>query len=493
MTSASAGSTAATSLSPTIHLVLIRHAESLHNRDGEKVMVDSGLTELGWRQAHAVAAWLLPRYRPDLLLSSTLMRARQTAEIIAARLNLPVQMEEGLEEAEFQYWDELPYRWQRPLDLWHDRWAPNSDVSPLYSSFRTRVRDSFVRILGNLPPDRTSATLILVTHGGVIGTLMRGLFGGHHVAVFTANAGVTQFSWELNHWRLVFHNQTSHLDALTAGRVAIPAASAQASAPWTNGQSASAILKHYQRVAAVAPQSPGPGDRELKELVRLVSPKGHERVLDVATGAGRVALAFAPNVSFVVGVDLSPAMLEQAEASRSSGGFSNVHFRLGQLGVLPLEDASYDIVTCHDLLPYVLDLPALFALFRRLLVSDGRIALDELVGSDDPVKRATLAAIMSRRDPGFNDVHSASEIEAALKTSGFRLLKIERYTVGRELDEWLARAAADEATRGAVRAMIEAGLDADSAGLSAKRTRDGGIALAENRLRLLAEVQARPG
>jgi hypothetical protein len=70
---------------------------------------------------------------------------------------------------------------------------------------------------------------------------------------------------------------------------------------------------------------------------------------------------------------------------------------------------------------------------------------------------------------------------------------MERYTVGRELDEWLGRAAVDEATRAAVRSMLEAGLDADSAGLSARRTRDGNIAFAENRVRLLAEVQARPG
>ncbi len=159
-------------------------------------------------------AWLAPRYRPDRLLSSTLVRARQTAEVIANRLSLPAEMTEGLEEAEFQYWDELPYRWQHPLEPWRDHWQPNPDTSPLYSSFRARVRDTLADIVGGLPPDRASVTLLLVTHGGVIGTLMRGLFGGHHVAVFTANTGVTQFSWELNHWRLVYHNQTSHLDTL---------------------------------------------------------------------------------------------------------------------------------------------------------------------------------------------------------------------------------------------------------------------------------------
>ncbi len=479
------------STSPSIHLVLVRHGESLHNRDGEKVNVDSGLTELGWRQAHAVAAWLAPRYRPDQLFSSTLVRARQTADVIGTRLNLPVVMNEGLEEAEFQYWEELPYRWQRPLDPWRDQWQPDSDASPLYASFRARVRDALAQIIRDLPPERTSATLVLVTHGGVIGTLMRGLFGGHHVAVHTANTGITQFSWELNHWRLVFHNQTSHLDTLIPARATAPPAG-QPAAPWTNGQTAPAILKHYQRVAAAPPIS-DPGERELRELVRLAAPNGDERVLDVATGTGKIALAFAPRVGSVTGVDLSPAMLERAEAARSAAGLANVHFRLGEIGVLPLEDGVYDIVASHNLVQYVLDVPGLFALFRRLLAPDGRLAIDELIGSDDPVKRATMAEIMLRRDPGVNDVLSAGEIEAALKAAGFRILKTERYALNREVDEWLTRGAADEATRGAVHSMIEAGLDADSAGLNARRAHDGNIAFTENRMRLLAEVQARPG
>lgn len=480
------------SATPIIHLLLVRHAESLHNRDGDKFSADSGLTELGWRQTHAVAAWLAARYRPDRLLSSSLVRALQTAEVIAARLDLPVEMAEGLEEAEFQYWPELPYRWQHPLDPWRDRWQPDADNAPLYASLRARIRDTLAQVLRELPAEGASATILLVTHGGVIGTLMRGLFGGHHVAVHTANTGVTQFTWELNHWRLVYHNQASHLDFLTQPRPTQSPASGQSGAPWTNGQTAPTILKHYQRIAT-APPTPDPGERELRELVRLVAPKGEERVLDIATGLGRVALAFAPHVASVVGVDLSPAMLERAEAARSAAGLTNVHFRLGEIGLIPLEDAAYDLVTAHNLLPYVLDLPALFALFRRTLRSKGRVAIDEWVGADDPVKRATLAEIMTRRDPGVSDIASLGEIESALKAVGLRVVKVERYAINRELDEWLTRAAADEATRAAVRSMIEAGLVADSAGLNARRTRDGNIAFTENRIRLLAEVQAGPG
>jgi broad specificity phosphatase PhoE/ubiquinone/menaquinone biosynthesis C-methylase UbiE len=471
---------------PSLQLVLIRHAESLRNRDGEKVSIDTGLTELGWRQAHAVTEWLATRYRPDALYSSDLIRSRQTAEVISNRLKLPVTVEEGLAEADFEYWDELPYRWERPMDVWTDVWQPNPDISPLYSSFRARLRDALTRILDG----RTQGTLVAVTHGGAIGTLLRSLFGGHHVAVLTANTGVTQLSWERNHWRLDFQNSAAHLEALSAPRQSAPVP-ASASAPWTNGQNAAAIIKHYQRVAA-ARSATSLGERELREMIRLADPRGQEDALDVATGTGAVALALAPYVYTVTGIDLSPAMLEIAETARAGRGLSNVRFTLGQIGVAPLPDNSFDIITAHDLLHYVADLPALFALFVRLLRPGGRVVMDELVGSDDPVKRATLEAIMVRRDPGIVEVLSAAEIESALKANGFRVARSERYTVNRDLDDWLTRGAADEGTRSAVRSMIEAGLDADSAGLNARRGREGAIGFTESRLRVLAERQERP-
>ncbi|MCU0508659.1 MAG: histidine phosphatase family protein [Anaerolineae bacterium] len=476
-----------TASSPAIQLVLVRHAESLRNREGEKVAIDTGLTELGWRQAHAVAEWLAARYRPDALYSSDLIRSQQTAEVICNRLKLPLTIDDGLAEADFQYWDELPYRWERPMDVWADVWQPNPDVSPLYASFRARLRDALVRLLNG----RTSGTLVAVTHGGAVGTLMRSLFGGHHLAVTTANTGVTQFTWERNHWRLEFHNSTAHLDSLTAPKQPAAAPTAAPAAPWANGQAATAIVKHYQRVAASDPGA-GLGERELREMVRLASPRGSEQALDVATGTGAVALAFAPHVESVLGIDLSPAMLELAETERATRGINNVRFSLGQIGVAPLPENAFDIITCHDLLLYVADVPALFALFGRLLRPGGRVVMDELVGSDDPVKRATLEAIMLRRDPGMVEVLSAGEIEAALRSAGFRVARAERHTVTRDLDEWLERAAADEATRGAVRQMIEAGLDADAAGLNARWGREGTINFTETRVRLLAEREERP-
>ncbi len=478
------------SLVPPTHLIVVRHAQSLYNRDGEKAGLNSGLTELGWRQAQAVAQWLARAYRPDAVLTSSMVRARQTAEVIAQRLGLPVIVHEGLEEAEFSYWDELPRVPDDPLLSWHNNWQPDPANAPLYTSFRARIYESLQRLLSQY----TGKTVIVVSHGGTIGTLLRSLFGGHHVAVFTENTGVTHLTWDQDHWRLVFHNSTVHL----AGVMPLPVISADEpvqtfSSPWADGRQIAAVVEQFRRVAAASGAAGGrprhPNEAELLALIQLAAPQPGDRVLDAATGNGAVALAFAPHVESVLGIDVSPAMLERADEARAASQMENVHFRLGEIGSLSLPQGGFEIIVCHDLLHYVTDVHALLARFRTLLAPGGRLVLDELIGSDDPVKRATQNAIEQRRDPAFTQVLSAGELQWALAASGFAVRRSERYAVQRELREWLDEAAADEATRNAVQAMLEAGMETDSAGLAPRRTRDGQIAFVQTRLRALATPQ----
>lgn len=472
---------------PATNLVLVRHGQSLYNRDGERAGLDSGLTALGWRQAQAVADWLAQAYRADLILASNLVRAQQTAEVIAARLNLPYALHAGLEEAAISYWDELPRTSDDPLGGWDNHWRPHPDISPIYTRFREQVHDSLRQLLARY----AGQTVIVVAHGGVIGTILRGLFGGHYVSVVTENTGVTQMTWERNHWRLVFHNSTAHLADLMPPPVPSAPATPPRPSPWADEHQFRAIAKQFSRVAGAAPTEPvSPSEQELRELVQFAEPRRTDRVLDVGAGAGAVALTFAPWVDNVLGIDLAPGMLERAEAIRSARGVTNIHYRLGELGALSLAPGSFDIVTCHNLLHYVSRPGALFIRFAALLAPGGKLVLDELIGHDDPVKRATQNAIELRRDPALTRVPNATEIEQALAGAGFKVRRSQRYTVHRELDEWLALAAADDATRSAVRAMIEAGLEADSAGMAARYNRDDQITFTQSRLRLVAGLGA---
>ncbi len=477
------------------HLVLVRHGQSLYNRDGEAAGADSGLTELGWRQAQAVAEWLAHHYRPAAVIASNLARAQQTADVIAHRLGLPIVTHEGLAEAETSYWEELPQPQTDPLAAWEENWHPEASGAPFYVAFRARLRAALARILS----DFAGQTVIVVSHGGSIGTILRSLFGGHNLKVFTENTGVTQVTFHEGHWQLVCHNVTQHLAGLLPngnGATVFPAAApASTDSPGPGGSSASfaAILQHFQRVANAAPPNlTYPTERDLDALVRLAAPGPTDRVLDAGTGAGSVALAFASHAANVTAVDLSPAMLERAETFRAARQITNVHLRLGEVSTLSLPEHGFEIVSCHDLLHYAPEPGVLLTRLRMLLAPGGRLVLDDIRGSDDPVKRATQNAIEVRRDPVTFQIHSAGEIEQLLEDAGFRIERIERYGAQRELEEWLAQAAADEATRTAVRSMLETGLEADSAGLSVRRQRDDQIVFTQARIRVLATPDRSP-
>src|SRR3972149_2395216 len=85
----------------------------------------------------------------------------------------------------------------------------------------------------------------------------------------------------------------------------------------------------------------------LARLVALVQPQPQWRALDIATGGGHTALAFAPHVREVVATDLTREMLLAAEAFIRARGSANVSFRQADAAALPFGDSEFDLVTCR--------------------------------------------------------------------------------------------------------------------------------------------------
>ena len=75
-------------------------------------------------------------------------------------------------------------------------------------------------------------------------------------------------------------------------------------------------------------------------------PLDQVNALDVACGAGVVAEFLSHYVRHVTGVDLTPAVLEKAEALAGQKGVTNARFLLGDVTAIPLPDASFDMVAC---------------------------------------------------------------------------------------------------------------------------------------------------
>lgn len=147
------------------------------------------------------------------------------------------------------------------------------------------------------------------------------------------------------------------------------------------------LPSRYDRTGAV--MSFGQDPRWRRALVRAVAPRPGERVLDVATGTGMVALALARSGATVVGLDQSPQMLATARAKLNAEPriADRVTFVQGEAERLPFDAGTFDTLTFTYLLRYVDDRAATLAELARVVRPGGRIGMLEFAVPDSPALR----------------------------------------------------------------------------------------------------------
>jgi ubiquinone/menaquinone biosynthesis C-methylase UbiE len=124
-------------------------------------------------------------------------------------------------------------------------------------------------------------------------------------------------------------------------------------------------------------------DTFIVHALRLVAPRERGRALDIGTGPGQIVLKLARRLSLwkFVGVDRSPAMIDQARASLSSAGSAltgRVEFQIADGNRLDFPDASFDFVMCNSVLHHLAEPQNLLAEMARLVKPTGAILLRDL-------------------------------------------------------------------------------------------------------------------
>jgi broad specificity phosphatase PhoE len=170
-----------------LRLLLARHGESEWQVLGDAAGTDSALTELGRRQAGALGRWLRGHVGLDHIYSSPLKRARETAELVAGHVELPVAFHPSLEESWFLIKPKLA-AYPVPAGIVTGDVDPQRQVGEDYQRFRSQVVAALADILDGHTAD---ATVLLVAHGGTISTIFRVLLGSDRFTVNVGNGTLT--------------------------------------------------------------------------------------------------------------------------------------------------------------------------------------------------------------------------------------------------------------------------------------------------------------
>src|SRR6516164_6844697 len=155
---------------------------------------------------------------------------------------------------------------------------------------------------------------------------------------------------------------------------------------------------------------------QFESLFGLIAPSADDALLDVACGPGRLLTTFAPHVRIAVGADLTMEMLRIARDRLPAGATAGLVRGEGEH--LPFRDQAFTVVTTTLAIHHYEDPRRVLEEMVRLCRHGGKIAVGDIVGANDDVRRARQNEIERLRDPSHVEMLSAPGLEAMLTSVG---------------------------------------------------------------------------
>lgn len=189
-------------------ICLIRHGETAWNAAGKlQGTTDIPLNNRGIKQAEACGAYLAAS-EYDVLISSPLQRAKQTAEIINEQLDLPLHVMDDFKERSFGDGEGMTYDKRRTV--YPEKHYPNQEMK---ADFHQRIMTGLQEVSQRYPNQR----VLLVAHGAVIKAILRTFSDNEHLLENDRlmNGCISNIKFEKDTWNIKDFNRTSHLPGLT--------------------------------------------------------------------------------------------------------------------------------------------------------------------------------------------------------------------------------------------------------------------------------------
>lgn len=215
------------------------------------------------------------------------------------------------------------------------------------------------------------------------------------------------------------------------------------------------VRDSFSRVAANYARSTfHSSSARLQEVIDLARPRPGDLALDVATGTGNTAFALAPHVRRVIGLDLTPEMLNEARRIAATRGVANADWVIGDAANLPFQDETFDIYVVRAAPHHFPDIDQCLAEAYRVLKPDRDAAF---IDCAPPVPaRDVLHEVEMRRDPSHILSMTVEEWVGRLERAGFEVEMAMARELDWNFDEWMGNMAVEPELSADLARVIEA-------------------------------------
>ena len=233
------------------------------------------------------------------------------------------------------------------------------------------------------------------------------------------------------------------------------------------------IVDQFTRQAIPFATAPAIRNAEaLNRIVQAAAAGPDDTVLDVACGPGLLVCAFAKVVRHATGIDLTPAMLEQAGKLQAELALRNVVWRLGDVESLPFSDGHFSIVASRFALHHLQDPLKVLKEMRRVCAAGGRVVVAD--SAPAPAQAEAFNEMERLRDPSHVRALAVEELRQLFADAGLGEPAVEFYRLQGELEDLLRRSFPNAGDADRIREIFERSMVTDSLDMAVER-RDGKI------------------
>ena len=201
----------------------------------------------------------------------------------------------------------------------------------------------------------------------------------------------------------------------------------------------------------------------LELMFELSDPQIDDKVLDVACGPGIIACEFAKKVTHVMGIDITPAMIEEARNLQRERKIDNIHWKLGDVNNLPFEDNLFSLVVTRYSFHHLIEPKQVLEEMKRVCKPNGKILIIDV--TPDKGKIEAYNHVEKLRDSSHTGALTFDKLKGLMQGAGLTNLKSKHHQLEMGLENILKSSFPNPADVPKIRQLFQKDILMDNLGM----------------------------